>query len=198
MDTTSCEYLKVVLKPPSAVLKLKFMELKGSPVTEEFLESAARNVLLTVGESRIWIDQLSTVLENRRRGAVKAAATRKAKRQGACYGSGQREQEDATSSHRQLEQGGKKNSTAAQSKQSKQSMHGGKQHSEQSKEDYSGLCGASYSSSTAEFWIACDLCDTWYCGACEQLTQEPSSDEVYFLYEVYLLESHIGCTMYFY
>ena len=72
MDTTSKDSLKAVLKPPSAILKLKLMELKGSPVTEEFLVSAAGSVLLTVEETKIWMDHLSTVLENRRRGVAKA------------------------------------------------------------------------------------------------------------------------------
>ncbi len=31
------------------------------------------------------------------------------------------------------------------------------------------LCGSSYSSD--EFWIACDFCDTWYCGKCAKMTE---------------------------
>ena len=64
VDTTSKDSLQGVLEPPSAILKQKFMELKGSPVTDEFLVSAARRVLLTVEDTKIWIDHLTTVLEN--------------------------------------------------------------------------------------------------------------------------------------
>ena len=30
-------------------------------------------------------------------------------------------------------------------------------------------CGRLYR--TDEFWIACDFCDTWYCGRCAKMTQ---------------------------
>lgn len=30
-------------------------------------------------------------------------------------------------------------------------------------------CGKLYS--TNEFWIACDFCDTWYCGRCAKMTE---------------------------
>lgn len=32
------------------------------------------------------------------------------------------------------------------------------------------LCGGLYSST--EFWIACDFCDTWYCGKCVRMTEQ--------------------------
>lgn len=40
VDTSSKDSLKDVQIPPSAILKQKFMELKGGPVTDEFLEDA--------------------------------------------------------------------------------------------------------------------------------------------------------------
>ena len=125
------------------------MELKGSPVTEEVLVSAAKNVLLTVEEVRIWIDHLTTVLENRWRGAAKAAATQKARKQHQLQRGDQPEQQGGSKQPEQ--QGNRQTSTAPM----------------QSKEYYS------ISSSTAEFWIECDLCDSWYCGACEGLSEEP-------------------------
>lgn len=30
-------------------------------------------------------------------------------------------------------------------------------------------CGRLYSQN--EFWIACDFCDTWYCGRCAKMTE---------------------------
>jgi hypothetical protein len=31
-------------------------------------------------------------------------------------------------------------------------------------------CGRLYRSE--EFWIACDFCDTWYCGRCAKMTEQ--------------------------
>ena len=47
--------------------------------TDDDIEAAARAVLLSVGDVKIWFEHLQTVEENRRRGATKAAATRRAK-----------------------------------------------------------------------------------------------------------------------
>lgn len=80
VDTNDPAALKC-LKPPSVVLKQMFSELGGNPVTDEFVEDAARSVLLSVEDIKIWIDHLTTVVENRKRGAVKAAETRRRKRQ---------------------------------------------------------------------------------------------------------------------
>lgn len=43
-------------------------------------------------------------------------------------------------------------------------------------EGYCATCGVDYYSDTGEFWIACDLCEQWYCASCEQLTEEPTSE----------------------
>ena len=32
---------------------------------------------------------------------------------------------------------------------------------------------------TPELWIACDLCDVWYCGTCEHLTSVPEEEDTY-------------------
>ena len=65
----------VISKPPSVVLKEQFTTNKDIPD----LESIAKKVLLLTEECRIWLDHLQTILDNRRRGAKKAAATRRAK-----------------------------------------------------------------------------------------------------------------------
>jgi len=33
-----------------------------------------------------------------------------------------------------------------------------------------GACGGVYSSATAEFWIACDMCENWFHGKCVKIT----------------------------
>ena len=75
--------LEQVSSPPSVVLKQLFTELhvQGKSFTEDIVESAAKKVLLPTQEVEFWLDHLATVSENRRRGATKAAETRRRKRQ---------------------------------------------------------------------------------------------------------------------
>ena len=61
--------------PPSIVLKKHFS--KNTPVNH--LRDTAKSILLPEEECQIWLDHLRTVIENRKRGAQKAAATRKSK-----------------------------------------------------------------------------------------------------------------------
>ena len=68
-----------VPKPPSAVLKQLFSSSNGV-ISEDMVESAAKKVLLPPHECSIWLNHLSTILENKCKGAQKAAATRQAKR----------------------------------------------------------------------------------------------------------------------
>lgn len=75
MDVTDSKALSVVPKPPSAELKKLFSNVNGA-INDDRLENAAKNVLLPMEECRIWMKHLMTVLENRCRGARKAAETR--------------------------------------------------------------------------------------------------------------------------
>ena len=68
--------LPVMLQPPSAVIKEEFGKLKGTPTTT-FLEDLAKKVLLSQSEVSMWLEHLQTVSDNRKRGAAKAAETRK-------------------------------------------------------------------------------------------------------------------------
>ncbi len=63
----------------SAALK-KFFSSTSDLVTDSMIESAAKEVQLSSDECTIRIKHLQTVLENRRRGARKAAAKRRARR----------------------------------------------------------------------------------------------------------------------
>jgi energy-converting hydrogenase A subunit M len=65
------------MKPPSAILKQKFSQLGHIQITDSFVEQAAKDVLLNTQETKIWLQHLSTVVENRKR---EAAATRQLKR----------------------------------------------------------------------------------------------------------------------
>ena len=75
VDIRDATAMEKVLKPPSTVLK----EMFNLSFTDDDIEAAARAVLLSVGDVKIWFEHLQTVEENRRRGATKAAATRRAK-----------------------------------------------------------------------------------------------------------------------
>ena len=78
-DVTDKDALKQVSSPPFVCLKTLFTKLKGKSATEDILESAARKVLLPAQEVGFWFEHLNTVAENRRRGAAKAAETRRRK-----------------------------------------------------------------------------------------------------------------------
>ena len=67
--------------PPSAVILKFFNSLKGAAPSEQQLEAISRQVLLPCAEVKMWLDHLSTVQQNRKRGAAKAAETRKRKAQ---------------------------------------------------------------------------------------------------------------------
>ena len=67
-------------EPPSSVLKTFYTNLKGREATESEVEGIAKKVLLPTGEVLIWLDHLKTVETNRKRGAMKAAETRRNKK----------------------------------------------------------------------------------------------------------------------
>ena len=64
-------------KPPSTVLKEKFDQLTLYPPPESLCYEIAKETLLSVSDVTIWFEHLHTIKENRRRGAVKAAETRR-------------------------------------------------------------------------------------------------------------------------
>ena len=80
VDVRDSLALSNVPRPPSAVLKRLFSSSNGV-ISDTMMDSASKEVLLPCEECQIWLSHLQTVMENRRRGAKKAAATRKAKLQ---------------------------------------------------------------------------------------------------------------------
>ena len=81
IDVTDPAVIQLAAKPPSMVLKQMLSELGGQPMTDYFLVTAAKSVLLTKEEVKIWIDHLITILKNHKRGAAKATATRRMRQQ---------------------------------------------------------------------------------------------------------------------
>ena len=147
-DTTDSVALCATSHPPSSMLKELFNKLQGRPITDQFVHDAAKEVLLTPEEVCIWLEHLSTVLQNRRRGAAKAAATRRAKRaKNTCVSNLQSEADPSTV----------RDSEAS---------------------CYCGSCRKEYQNETddVEVWIGCDMCESWYCMSCEGLTNPPELD----------------------
>lgn len=66
--------------PPSVVLKELFSANNGK-IEERMLNDIAKRVLLPPEECKIWLQHLQSVVENRRRGARKAAESRRARLQ---------------------------------------------------------------------------------------------------------------------
>ena len=269
VDVTNPAALECVAKPPSLILKKMFAELDGKDVTEDFVTSAAESVLLSVEDTRIWLDHLGTVLKNRRRGAAKAAATRQLRKASASSSThGCTSQAGASQSHMahacaqstsrpnvsvfQTSQTGASETTAllhtctsqapptnasvslveasrtmctilranvsesdeagalgntyttiSQPRQANASASPVAQigttciqpsqtiasvsqtrpsepmdsPSQKELQDYCGTCGKDYyNCSESGFWVACDLCDRWYCSSCEHLSSEPTTD----------------------
>lgn len=64
--------------PPSDVILTVYQESKSVP-SEEIIHQTARKVLLTTEEVKFWFEHLHQIHQNRKRGAKKAAETRKRK-----------------------------------------------------------------------------------------------------------------------
>ena len=68
------------MKPPSLILREAYEELKGKDPSDTFIEEMAKATLLPPEEVGFWFDHLKTIRENRKRGAQKAAQTRRQKK----------------------------------------------------------------------------------------------------------------------
>ncbi len=80
VDVRDKKALLSIAPPPSSVLKDEFSKMKEYPPTEQYFKRTAAKVLLSPDTTRLWVEHLHTVLLNRKRGAQKAAATRRAKK----------------------------------------------------------------------------------------------------------------------
>ncbi len=128
VDVTDQTALSLIAPPPSSILKEEFSQAQGKRDSEKFIKVASRKALLPPDDTRIWIEHLSEIVRNRKRGAAKAAATRRAKIMTTV-------------------------TQAAGDSSDKTSMC------------YCGRCEKEYleEPDQSELWIACDLCDKWYC-----------------------------------
>ena len=72
--------LAPMVQPPSTILKDFYQSLSGQDPSEGMLEDVSKRALLPVAEVHLWLDHLRTVDMNRKRGAAKAAETRRQKR----------------------------------------------------------------------------------------------------------------------
>jgi len=68
---------KPMSEPPSVILGTAFKKLKGKAASDSDVEKLARRTLLPPDEVRLWFSHLETVSDNRKRGAQKAAETRR-------------------------------------------------------------------------------------------------------------------------
>ena len=69
------------IQPPSAFLKAEFSKLKDhSKIPDSVMERCAQETPLSLDEVKMWFGHLRGVAERRKAGAVKAAATRAAKK----------------------------------------------------------------------------------------------------------------------
>ena len=64
-------------KPPSQILKEAFRNLKGREPSDTETQELSRATLLPPGEVEVWLTHLQSIQLNRKRGAEKAAATRR-------------------------------------------------------------------------------------------------------------------------
>ena len=141
-----------VVLPPSTMIK-DFFNRHASP-TDEQIQTLAKSVLLPVDEVQMWLSHLEEVQKNRKRGAAKAAATRKAK------------QHSTAQSHETESIQGTK--LQIQTVTSTEESSGPDAY-------FCGTCGKKYEKMTdaVENWIACDKCDSWFHWVCVGITTEP-------------------------
>jgi hypothetical protein len=197
IDTSSEDSLKKIVMPPSVVLKRDF-------ATNKITEKTAEKVLLSNEDTHIWLEHLTTIMNNRKRGAAKAAATRR-KRAAAIRVNPPHSTSDPTgpsvpsTSHslaqapgpstcHSLAQGpgpSTSHSLAQAPSTGPSTSHSLAQASSTSPStslpssvsvDLCQQCNTEYSASSAPFWIVCDGCNNWYCSLCESLEREPTSE----------------------
>ena len=154
-------------EPPSSIMKKFYTDLKGKEPSESELEDVARKCLLPIEDVSLWMDHLKTVQHNRKRGAAKAAESRKSKRH----------QSNCTSS--------------LPSKQLSDNHPKDKQPEEEQEDYYYGTCEGLYGEGEEEYWIGCDGCFGWFHGECVSVTPDLFLSKMSFIIMIAQL-----CTIY--
>ena len=73
-DVSNRTAMTSVALPPSTILKQEFNKAR-KPVDEAFVERAVKKTLLSTCDTKMWLDHLQVVCDNRKRVARKAALT---------------------------------------------------------------------------------------------------------------------------
>ena len=73
--------LSAMRHPPSTLLKEFHQNLKGASPTQTQLLEMSKKCLLPINEVEMWLEHLTTIAANRKRGAAKAAETRRRNKQ---------------------------------------------------------------------------------------------------------------------
>ena len=141
--------LPAMCKPPSAIIKEGFMALKGQSPSDTFIRNMAKQCLLPSEEVEIWVEHLSEVQRNRKRGAQKAAETRKRKRE-------------------------QKKAASVLSLPPASTEDEGSSSAEVV---LCAICGNPYEDLTedVENWICCEKCESWFHFNCAGIIVEPST-----------------------
>ena len=79
-DAAMTALLPRMRKPPSVAIREIFQRFTNWPPSEQQLRETAKAVLLPPQEVEMWFDHLKTIKENRKRGALRAAETRRKKK----------------------------------------------------------------------------------------------------------------------
>ena len=70
-----------MVQPPSMILKKAFQSLRGDTPTPEQIKKLAEECLLPTEEITMWLEHLKLIADNRKRGAMRAAETRRKNKQ---------------------------------------------------------------------------------------------------------------------
>lgn len=82
INITNPQEVKSIVMPPSVVLKESFASLKQevTDIADVECPDLAKKVLLSEEETKIWLNHLENIAQNRKRGAAKAALTRQTRK----------------------------------------------------------------------------------------------------------------------
>ena len=76
VDVTDKEAMSSIASPPSTILKEFFSKAHIETEEDGFIEKASQQALLKRDDTKIWLEHIHTILQNRKQGAAQAAATR--------------------------------------------------------------------------------------------------------------------------
>lgn len=129
-------------------------------------------VPLTSCEVLLWIEHLQTIDRNMKRGAAKAAESRKSK-------GNQRKCTSSSVSSKQPD-----DNEQGDNHHDNQHNNGEKQVGDEQEYYYCGICEGLYGEGEGEYWIGCDGCLGWFHGDCVAITPEIEPEQVFFVFVI--------------